>query len=112
MIRSKVHRRGFTLIELLVAIGILCLLVAIALPAVQAARESARRAQCQNNLHQIGLALHGYHADHNTFPPAVTGTRNGYSGAFSLQVRLLPHLDRSTLFNSINFASGTWPPDT
>jgi prepilin-type N-terminal cleavage/methylation domain-containing protein/prepilin-type processing-associated H-X9-DG protein len=112
MTRSKVHPRGFTLIELLVTIGILCLLVAIALPAVQAARESARRAQCQNNLHQIGVALHGYHVDHNTFPPANTGVHASYWGTFSLHVRLLPHLDQAILFNSINCAEGTWPPDT
>ena len=112
MIGSKVHARGFTLVELLVVMGVLCLLVAIALPAVQAARESARRSLCQNNLHQIGLAIHGYHADHNTFPPAITVNRVGYAGAFSVQVRLLPHLDQSTLFNSINFEPGTWPPDT
>jgi prepilin-type N-terminal cleavage/methylation domain-containing protein/prepilin-type processing-associated H-X9-DG protein len=112
MIRPQAHRRGFTLIELLVSTGILCLLVAIALPGVQAAREAARRAQCQNNLHQIGLALHGYHADQNTFPPAATGTHAWYWGMFSLQVRLLPYLEEATLFNSINFAEGTWPPDT
>ena len=112
MIRSEFHSRAFTIIELLVAIGILCLLVAIALPAVQATRESARRAQCQNNLHQIGLAIHGYHADHNTFPPAVTGHRDWYCGTFSLQVRLLPYLDQTVVFNSINFALGSWPPDT
>ena len=62
-------RRGFTLIELLVVIAIIAVLIALLLPAVQAAREAARRAQCVNNLKQIGLALHNYHSTNDTFPP-------------------------------------------
>ena len=65
------RRRGFTLIELLVVITIIAILVAILLPAVQAAREQARRSQCQNNLKQIGLALHNYHNVHKKFPPGM-----------------------------------------
>src|SRR5262245_58781466 len=66
--RCSSERRGFTLIELLVVIAIIAILIALLLPAVQAAREAARRAQCVNNLKQIGLALHNYHSSHETFP--------------------------------------------
>jgi prepilin-type N-terminal cleavage/methylation domain-containing protein len=67
------HRRGFTLIELLVVIAIIAVLIALLLPAVQAAREAARRAQCVNNLKQIGIAMHNYHDTNGTLPPGVKG---------------------------------------
>src|SRR5439155_26479083 len=73
--RKPMHRRirrGFTLIELLVVIAIIAVLIALLLPAVQAAREAARRAQCVNNLKQIGLALHNYHSAHDCFVLGVS----------------------------------------
>lgn len=99
------RRHGFTLIELLVVIAIIAVLVALLLPAVQQAREAARRSQCRNNLKQIGIALHNYHASYNLFPPGyVSGavypaTSNGWGWC----AQLLPYLDQGPLHNSINF---------
>ncbi|MBA4030641.1 MAG: prepilin-type cleavage/methylation domain-containing protein [Planctomyces sp.] len=86
-------RSGFTLIELLVVIAIIAVLIALLLPAVQQAREAARRTQCKNNLHQLGLALHNHHATYNAFPQTVSATGvTHYWGA-----QLLPYLDNNPL---------------
>ena len=74
------RRTGFTLIELVVVIAIIAVLVALVLPAVQQARESARRTQCRNNLKQIGLALSNYHSTHNIFPPGILGNNASHDG--------------------------------
>src|SRR5258708_16872297 len=96
-------RGGFTLIELLVVIAIIAVLIALPLPAVQAAREAARRAQCVNNLKQIGIGLHNYHSATNALPWGE-GYRYGkvYADS-SAHVLLLPYLEQTTLYNAINF---------
>jgi prepilin-type N-terminal cleavage/methylation domain-containing protein len=103
---------GFTLIELLVVIAIIAILIALLLPAVQQAREAARRTQCRNNIKQIGLALHNYHGTHNVFPfgkgasyPAPTPVY----ARWSQHALLLPYLDQIPLYDRINFNS---PPST
>ena len=101
------QRRAFTLIELLVVIAIIGVLIGLLLPAVQAAREAARRAQCVNNLKQIGLALHNYDGSHQTFPSGyvskfdVSGNDTGPGWGWAAM--LLPQFEQTPLFNSINF---------
>jgi prepilin-type N-terminal cleavage/methylation domain-containing protein/prepilin-type processing-associated H-X9-DG protein len=100
----RARYRAFTLIELLVAVGIIGLLIAIVLPAVQSAREAARRIQCISNLRQIGFALHNYHSVHNMFPPARMMNSRGWSiNGMSCHSYLVPYLDQVPLFNAINF---------
>jgi prepilin-type N-terminal cleavage/methylation domain-containing protein len=99
--------RGFTLIELLVVIAIIATLVALLLPAVQQAREAARRTQCKNNLHQYGLALANYHDALGRFPPGAIWTPQGswYSGPRTNYLPfLLPYLDQSAMYNMVNFS--------
>src|SRR5271170_5170612 len=100
--------RAFTLIELLVVIAIIAVLIALLLPAVQAAREAARRAQCTNNLKQLGLAVHNYHSSTNVIPAAnmFLGPTNGSWGwCHNWTVYLLPHLEQTNLYNSFNFSN-------
>jgi prepilin-type N-terminal cleavage/methylation domain-containing protein len=102
---SPRRRPGFTLIELLVVIAIIAILIALLLPAVQQAREAARRTQCRNNLKQLGLALHNYHDNFNAFPPGWIGHTNGntalpFSG-WGWSAMLLPGLDQAPLYNTL-----------
>ena len=99
MLRARSEMRGFTLIELLVVIAIIAVLIALLLPAVQQAREAARRTQCKNNLKQWGLALHNYHDTANTFPMGATATQ------WLWRASLLPYLDQANVYNRITFDS-------
>jgi len=89
---------GFTLVELLVVIAIIGVMVGLLLPAVQSAREAARRMQCQNNLKQLGLAMHNYESTFKTFP------MNGGSSSYSPQARILPHMEEGNLQELLNFS--------
>jgi prepilin-type N-terminal cleavage/methylation domain-containing protein len=100
------RRRGFTLIELLVVIAIIAILIALLLPAVQQAREAARRTQCRNHLKQLGLALHNYHDSHNTFAPGVihqtgAGITTGRFNNWGWSMFLAPYLDQANVYNSV-----------
>ncbi len=102
-------RRAFTLIELLVVIAIIAVLIALLLPAVQAAREAARRAQCSNNLKQIGLGLHNYVSTNDSFPPGQQAVWSAMAGRlvhgdFSAHVRILGYMEQQPLANSVNFS--------
>src|SRR4030081_20672 len=100
-------QRGFTLIELLVVIAIITVLIAMLLPAVQAAREAARRMQCVNNLKQLGLAIHNYESSNGVLPPqqivTYTGTSITFKSQWGATSRLAPFLELGPLYNSINY---------
>ncbi len=107
--------RGFTLVELLVVIAIIGILVGLLLPAVQAAREAARRMQCSNNLKQIGLALHNYHDTNKKFPfgsrGGITWSQAGVKDGTNWRISILPFLEQTTVYNRLNwggsFGAGT-----
>jgi prepilin-type N-terminal cleavage/methylation domain-containing protein/prepilin-type processing-associated H-X9-DG protein len=107
---SRRVKTGFTLVELLVVIAIIGILIALLLPAVQAAREAARRAQCLNNMKQLGLALHNYHDSQKKFPPGVirrsapsVGLDSWTSSQVGWLARILPFLDGGIVYNMVNF---------
>ena len=105
-IRRRRASHGFTLVELLVVIAIIGILISLLLPAVQSARESARRMQCGNNLKQIGLALTGYHASHGTFP---FGNYSKHGTGWTAYI--LPYIEQEAMYNRISFQEtgiGQW----
>lgn len=110
MLMRERSRRGFTLIEIVVVIAIIGMLVAMLLPAIQAAREAGRRIQCGNNLKQLGLALHSYESTHSCYPPgAITYQESPRDCAvvvrgFSLFAMLLREMEQSTTYDAINFS--------
>ena len=114
-IQGTILRRAFTLIELLVVIAIIAVLVALLLPAVQQAREAARRAQCKNNLKQIGLAMHNYHDAHGLLPPGYIDLRRGAStvavhaghGHWTWSAMILPYMELGTLYDALNIGPNT-----
>lgn len=108
----KTRRIGFTLIELLVVIAIIAILVALLLPAVQQAREAARRTQCKNNLKQIALAVHNYESTYAVFPPSMAiNNAITSNSSWSIHGRIMPYLEQINLYNQIDLSKawGNFP---
>jgi len=104
--RKRRTSRGFTLVELLVVIAIIGILVALLLPAIQAAREAARRTQCNNNLKQLGLALHNYHDTYSKFPPGMLYRTSGYPNGGYRQpffIHLYPFIEQQAAYDMVDF---------
>ena len=115
MQRRRRRRPGFTMIEMVVVVAIISVLIALLLPAVQSAREGARRMQCANNLMQIGMALEGYESTHQVLPPGtvdrkgpVVETPTAYQ--FGWIARILPHLEQKNVYNHLDFRAGAYMP--
>ena len=112
-ILNRSRSRGFTLIELLVVIAIIAILIALLLPAVQQAREAARRTRCKNNLKQLGLGLHNYHDTHRVFPYATEVHGRASTSKFPIKTNhtgytmLLPFIDEAALYNKFDFSAAT-----
>jgi len=101
-------RRGFTLIELLVVIAIIAILIALLLPAVQQAREAARRTQCNNHLKQLGLAIHNYESSYSAFPPSATigssGSTINTNSSWGVHGRIMPYLEQGNVYNNVDLS--------
>lgn len=112
--RSRSRTRGFTLVELLVAASVVAILVSLALPAVQQSRETARQKACNNNLRQIGLAMHNYHDVYLAFPPGWNARTAGakHGARFGWGVSILPFVDEARLYNELDPRGPLSPPDT
>ena len=99
-----IRRRGFTLIELLVVIAIIAVLIGLLLPAVQKVREAATRAQCSNNLHQLGLAASNYESTNGYLPPGEADAAMGFGSQGSLLALILPYMEQANTYNLFDFS--------
>jgi prepilin-type N-terminal cleavage/methylation domain-containing protein/prepilin-type processing-associated H-X9-DG protein len=111
----RARERGFTLIELLLVVGIIAVLISLLLPAVQSARENARRVQCSKNLMQIGVALANYASTHKVFPPGVVNDKGPISNVpvgyhFGWAVQILPYLEQAPVYREFDFSQSVYAP--